>query len=120
MGQDGKLEVLDMKNVDRKFIQECLDREKTDIRLIIQNDGCFYEEGSDTPFSGVQTVFFPKMFWQKKYKVKRLEYFEDGKLMRSVRYYRNGQIAVDHVTGKYPKKFYRNGTPDTRPDVNHR
>ncbi len=109
-----------MKKRNRDFIQKWLDEENTDTHLLIEDDGCYYEKGENVPFSGVKKVFFPKRFWEKEHKIESLHYFEDGHLIRSLGYYRNGNVAIDHTTGQYPKRFYRNGTVDERPEVNHR
>lgn len=109
-----------MKERDREFIQKCLDEEDADVNLVIKDDGRFYKAGEAISFSGVQKVFFSKRFWEKQHKIKRLEYFKDGHLIRSVGYYRNGKVAIDHTIGKYPTRFHRDGTVDESPDVNHR
>jgi hypothetical protein len=109
-----------MEKKDRDFIQKCLDEENTDTHLLIKDDGRFYEEGCDTPFSGVRKIFFSKRFWEKEKKLKSIEYFESGNLIRYIGYYRNGNVAIDHTMGQYPTRFHRNGTIDKRPEVNHR
>jgi hypothetical protein len=109
-----------MEKRDRAFVQKCRDQEDADTHVLIKDDGRFYECGSNTPFSGVRNIFFSKRFWEKEKKVKYIEYFEHGELIRYIGYYRNGNVAIDHITGQYPTRYHRDGTLDKRPEVNHR
>ncbi len=109
-----------MEKDDLLWLEKMIEKERVDRYLIQKDNELYYEVDSDSPFSGVQKVFFRKWFWNREKKIKTLRYFEGGEFVRYISYYRNGQVAVDHTLGRAYQKFFRDGTPDNREDVNHR